>query len=87
MVINGRDVKQEVYTGGREGYGTGSSVGQKNTIWIRIQRKFIRDKLNEMNNKPYSCPLIRIPEIYLSMAEVMNQLGQSTSRRIWKYCL
>lgn len=31
-----------------------------------------------MNKKPYSCPLIRMPEIYLYMAEVMNQLGQAS---------
>ena len=80
LVVNGdkwQGRKAEVYTGGREGYGTGSSVGQKTQYGYGF-RKFIRDKLNEMNNKPYSCPLIRIPEIYLSMAEVMNQLGQST---------
>ena len=28
-----------------------------------------------MKGKPYSCPLIRIPEIYLGLAEVMNQQG------------
>ena len=39
--------------------------------------KFIRDKKNEMKGKPYSCPMIRMPEIYLSIAEAMNQLGKA----------
>lgn len=80
LVVNGdkwQGRKAEVYTGGREGYGSGSSVGQKTQYGYGF-RKFIRDKQNEMNNKPYSCPLVRMPEIYLSMAEVMNQLGQAT---------
>ena len=80
LVVNGdkwAGRKSEVYVGGREGYGTGSSVGQKTQYGYGF-RKFIRDKDNEMHNKPYSCPLIRMPEIALSMAEVMNQLGQAT---------
>lgn len=40
-------------------------------------RKFVRDKGEEMKNKPYQCPLIRMPEIYLSIAEAMNQLGKA----------
>lgn len=77
LVVNGdkwQGRKAEVYKGGREGYGTGSSVNQKTQYGYGF-RKFIRDKQNEMNNKPYSCPLIRMPEIYLSMAEIMNKLG------------
>lgn len=30
-----------------------------------------------MKGKPYSCPMIRMPEIYLSIAEAMNQLGKA----------
>lgn len=82
LVVNGdkwQGRKAEVYKGGREGYGTGSSVGQKTQFGYGF-RKFIRDKQNEMHNKPYSCPLIRMPEIYLSMAEVMNQQGQASAK-------
>lgn len=80
LVVNGdkwQGRKAEVYTGGREGFGTGSNVGQKTQFGYGF-RKFLRDKHNEMHNKPYSCPLIRMPEIYLGMAEVMNQLGQAS---------
>lgn len=80
LLVNGdkwQGRKAEVYNGGREGAGAGSSVRQKTQYGYGF-RKFIRDKHNEMNNKPYSCPLIRIPEIYLSVAEVMNQLGMAT---------
>lgn len=69
--------KSEVYVGGREGFGTGSSIGQKTQYGYGF-RKFIRDKHDEMHNSLYSCPLIRMPEIALSMAEAMNQLGQAT---------
>lgn len=79
LVVNGDKWggrKAEVYVGGREGYGPGSSV-QMMTMFGYGYRKFYRDRGNEMNNKPYSCPLIRMPEIYLGMAEIMNQLGQA----------
>lgn len=38
-------------------------------------RKFVRNWGNEVNGKFYSCPLIRLPEVYLNMAEAMNELG------------
>ena len=87
LVVNGdkwEGRKAEVFIGGREGFGTGSSVGQKCQYGYGF-RKFIRDannnkegtKNNECYNKPYSCPLIRMPEIYLGVAEVLNQLGQA----------
>lgn len=69
--------KAEVYVGGREGTGTGSQVNKK-TMYGYGFRKFVRDKHNEMHNKPYSCPLFRMPELYLSLAEIMNQLGLAT---------
>lgn len=81
LIVNGdkwQGRKAEVYIGGREGYGTGSNVGSKTQFGYGF-RKFIRDKKNEMDKKPYSCPLVRMPEIYLSMAEVMNQLGQAST--------
>lgn len=76
LLVNGdkwQGRKAEVYVGGREGPGA-SGIRQKTQYGYGF-RKFIRDKKNEMHNKPYSCPLIRMPEIYLSMAEVMNKLG------------
>lgn len=79
LVINGdkwQGRKAEVYQGGREGFGPGSKVA-KWTMYGYGFRKFIRDKHNEMQNKPYSCPLFRMPELYLSMAEIMNQLNMA----------
>lgn len=79
LVVNGdkwQGRTAEVYSGGREGLGSGSSVQQK-TQYGYGYRKFIRDKKGEIAGQPYSCPLIRIPEIYLGMAEIMNQLGQA----------
>ncbi len=64
----------QVYTGGREGFGKGSKIKKKTRFGYGF-RKFVRDKKHEMKGKPYSCPLIRIPEIYLGLAEVMNQQG------------
>lgn len=66
----------EVYVNGREGYPSSGGLGQKCQYGYGF-RKFIRDKKNEISGKPYSCPLIRMPEIYLSIAECMNQLGQA----------
>ena len=80
LVVNS-DIYQnrpaEVYRGGREGYGPGAKEGQKFQFGYGF-RKFIRDKRGEMHKKPYSCPLIRMPEIHLYMAEAMNQLGQAS---------
>lgn len=80
LVVNGDKYKgrtAEVYKGGREGYGAGAKEGMKFQYGYGF-RKFIRDKDSEMDKKPYSCPIIRMPEILLSLAEVMNQLGQAT---------
>ena len=35
---------------------------------------------DEVNGKFYSCPLIRLPEIYLNIAEAMNELGKATTK-------
>ncbi len=40
-------------------------------------RKFIRNFNEEVNGKPYICPLLRLPEVYLNMAEAMNELGKA----------
>lgn len=71
--------KVETWVGGKHGYGEGSEVGMKTQFGYGY-RKFVRNKGNEMDKKPYSCPLIRMPEIYLGMAEVMNQLGLASSK-------
>lgn len=43
-------------------------------------RKFLRDRSTEVGGKFYSCPLIRLPEIYLNIAEAMNELGKATDK-------
>lgn len=73
------DRKVEIYEGGREDWnGNSSSIfgsnGAKNGI---VLKKFLLDySLNdELNNHYYQCPHIRLPEIYLNIAEAMNELG------------
>lgn len=77
LLVNGdkyQGREARVYLNGDEGqngkYGTGSEYGYG-------PRKFIRDWGDEMNNKPYVCPLMRMPEIYLGIAEIMNELGMA----------
>lgn len=81
LVVNGDKWQDgrtaEVYDGGREGNGTGSIV-QKKTQFGYGFRKFIRNKKDEIKGKPYMCSFVRMPEIYLCMAEAMNQLGIAT---------
>lgn len=83
LVVNGDKYKgrtAEVYVGGLEAPG-GASKDEKMKFQFGYGfRKFIRDKANEMNNKPYSCPLIRMPEMHLYMAEVMNQLNLASTK-------
>ncbi len=64
----------ECYAGGRQ-----SKDASKFTkaIYGYSVRKFIRDRKEEISNKPYQCPLIRMPEVYLSIAEAMNQMGKA----------
>ncbi|WP_347023606.1 RagB/SusD family nutrient uptake outer membrane protein [Bacteroides eggerthii] len=86
LVVNGdkyKGRKAEVFVGGSEGFGPGAKEGQKFQFGYGF-RKFIRDKANEMDKKPYSCPLIRMPEIYLYMAEAMNKLGQASVKDEFK---
>ena len=83
LIVNG-DIWQkkkpaEVYEGGQQGWGTGSKVGQSTRYGYGF-RKFLRNRDDEINSKPYSCPWIRIPEIYLNMAEAMNHLGIATQK-------
>lgn len=63
----------ECYQGGRQSM-ENSSYNKSSKYGYSV-RKFVRDKAEEVKNKPYQCPLIRMPEVYLSIAEAMNQLG------------
>lgn len=69
----------EIYQGGKEQPtwmgggqdGRWSSRGYSGTA----MRKHILDGDDEVNGRPYQCPLLRLPEVYLSIAEAMNELG------------
>jgi len=65
----------ECYQGGRQSMENGSY--KKSSKYGYSIRKFVRDKAEEVKNKPYQCPLIRMPEVYLSIAEAMSQLGKA----------
>lgn len=65
----------ECYQGGRQSMENGSF--KKSSKYGYSIRKFVRDKGEEVKNKPYQCPLIRMPEVYLSIAEAMNQVGKA----------
>lgn len=69
--------KAEAYMNGREGPNSKDGSFGMSGLYGYAPRKFLRDKLNEMHNKPYQCPLIRMPEIYLSLSEAMNELGKA----------
>lgn len=71
----------EIWLGGRESCeGSKVSSFQKNAYNGYGMRKFQRDLGAEMRKKFYSCPLLRLPEIYLNIAEAMNELGLATNR-------
>ena len=63
----------ECYQGGRQSKENAKFT--RSSLYGYTMRKFIRDRENEVDNQPYQCPLIRMPEVYLSIAEAMNQLG------------
>ena len=76
--FRGRTV--EIYKGGREQC-DGYSDELANTTYNGYgMRKYQRDRSNEVNGKFYSCPLLRLPEIYLNIAEAMNELGKATEK-------
>ena len=69
----------EIYKGGREqpkamGSGQNWRWGDLGHNGI-AQRKYTQDHLNELQNKYYNCCLMRLPEIYLNIAEAMNEQG------------
>ena len=43
-------------------------------------RKFRRYYSTEMKDKFYSCPLLRLSEVYLSIAEAMNELNKANEK-------
>lgn len=70
----------EIWDGGRESCEGKNGTFQKNSYNGYGMRKFQRDLKTEVANKFYSCPLIRLPEVYLSIAEAMNELGIATQK-------
>lgn len=82
LLVNGdkwQGRKADLSEGGREGYPSPTSGWKQKTQYGYGFRKFIRDMKDESIGMPYSCPFIRIPEIYLGIAEAMNQLGKAES--------
>ena len=47
---------------------------------VAMREEFIRNFNDEVNAEFYSCPLIRLPEVYLNMAEAMNELNKAEVR-------
>lgn len=76
--FRGRTV--EIYKGGREQCDGYSDELARATYNGYGMRKFLRDRGNEVQGKFYSCPLLRLPELYLNIAEAMNELGQATQK-------
>lgn len=83
LYVNGdkfRGRPLEIYKGGREqcdGYSDNLARGTYNGYGMR---KYQRDRDTEVSGKFYSCPLLRLPEIYLNIAEAMNELGLATTK-------
>lgn len=63
--------KAETFVGGRE-YTTGNMT--KNGFGYR---KFVQDVQSSVG-KPYQSPLLRLPEVYLSIAEALNELNRGS---------
>lgn len=75
--------KAEVWDGGREGrYSTSGSLKRYGFNGVG-HRKFVGDPLSTtgettFHGQFYACPLFRLPEIYLGIAECMNALGRAS---------
>ena len=73
--------KAEIYWGGRDapnrmgGKGNGDWIWNNYAITGYAVRKHTQDLRQDVQNKFYECPLLRLPEVYLSIAEAMNELG------------
>lgn len=76
--FRGRTV--EMYEGGRESWTGQGATMQMNFYDGYGLRKFALDHDTELFNHYYQCPLIRLPEIYLDIAEAMNELGIATQK-------
>lgn len=76
--------KAELYKGGREQ--AKEMGGGQNWRWAGMGvygigiRKYYQDHVNELQNKYYQCCLLRLPEIYLNIAEAMNELGKADQK-------
>lgn len=87
IIVNGDKAlgrKAEIYKGGREqssyvGSGQDWRWGSLSANGIAI-RKLAQDQNQELNGKYYQCPLMRMPELYLNIAEAMNELGMATQK-------
>lgn len=69
----------QMWNGGKHG----PTKYDQRTLYGYGYRKFIQDYNSGgtmVYGYPYSCPWIRMPEIYLSVAEAMNQLGIATQK-------
>ena len=85
LIVNGDKFdnrKAEIYQGGRE---APKHLGNAPHWHWQDQgfsgfgmRKLVLDQAAELNGKFYQCPLLRLPEIYLNIAEAMNELGIAT---------
>ena len=78
--VNGdsyRGRKIEIYQGGRETWeGNGEMQSMENGAYNGYGlRKFALDQGTELFSRYYQCPLLRLPEVYLNIAEAMNELG------------
>lgn len=76
--------KAELYNGGRDypaflGGNSSSPWGSLGRTGIG-PRKHTQDMKNDLTGKFYQCPLLRLPEIYLNIAEAMNELGIATQK-------
>lgn len=84
LIVNGDKFwgrQAELYQGGREqpirlGSGQDWRWMDKGLPGV-AQRKLIQDTENDYSGKFYQCPLMRLPEIYLNIAEAMNELGKA----------
>lgn len=74
--------KAQIYVGGKHGpvdKGSGQHWRWANEGYTGVGvRKLVLDQLNQVQNKFYQCPLLRLPEVYLNIAEAMNELGIAT---------
>ncbi len=79
ILVNGdkwQSREAEVYIGGREGFPGATSSFKSLTINGFANRKFVRDFKNEIVGKFFVNAYIRMPEIYLGIAECMAELNK-----------